>query len=89
MSRTVETLDGLEVPIERVISYRVVHLSIVDGPVVVKVMILTDKLGEAVEKQLKLGFKSMTRATEYMDALMNLPREITSVGSSQLHVIRR
>ena len=69
-NRTVETLDGLEIPVERIVSYRTFMLSL-SGPCMVKIMVLTDRLGEAVEKNLKLGFEDLGSACSYMNSLLD------------------
>lgn len=82
-NRTVETLDGLEIPVDRVVSFSTCMLSVFSGPVLVKMMVLTDKLGEAQEKVLKLGFPDLDSATTYMNAILN-PKEVEDVRSSKL-----
>ena len=73
-SRTVETLDGLEIPVERIVSFSTCMLSVFSGPVLVKMMVLTDKLGEAQEKILKLGFPDLNSATKYMNDILSPPK---------------
>jgi hypothetical protein len=93
MTNTIETLDGLEVSLNRVVGYSVVQLSLYDSCVAVKLTILTDTLGEAVQKTLRRGFDSMDEARKFMDSILNLSEksaagsEATDGGSGELFVV--
>ncbi len=76
MSRTIETLDGLEVPGEKIASYNTYQISPFGGPVIVKMMVMTDKIGSAVEKQVKRSFDTLQDARRFMETVINPPREI-------------
>lgn len=87
--KTVETVDGLEIDCERIVSFRTVALSPYEGPVIVKMMILTDNLGEAVEKTLKMAFKTLNEACKFMNFVGNPPKELGIDRISELYVIGR
>lgn len=87
--KTIQTLDGFEIDCDRIASFRTVALSPYEGPVIIKMMVLTGFLGEAIEKILKMVFKTLDEAYNFMNSVVNPLKEIDDGGPSQLYVVRR